>query len=164
MNGGAGIDADYTSLWRAGAGLSRTLTDNLFLDLDVQYLAFQDLQVGQLIPGVTWRWHPRGTLRGRVYLAHNQLDSGTADQSLTGVADATWQLGSQSLLLITGAWGDENSANPTADLIGNDSLQSYGCALRLGWLHRWTLIPSYRYEIHRQFDLHALGLALTWSY
>ena len=66
--------------------------------------------------------------------------------------------------MIQGAWGDENSAHPTADLIGNDSLESYGVYTRLGWRHRWALTPSYRFERHERFDLHVLGLSLAYSY
>jgi YaiO family outer membrane protein len=158
------MDPDYTSRWRLGAGASRALADTLFLDLDAHYLEFNDIQVFQLVPGISWRWHPRSTLHGRLYLARNTLDSGTANNSYTGLAQASWQLGPHALLALTGAWGDENNANPTADLIGNDSYQSYGVSLRFLGRHRWSLIPSYRYEIHRDFDLHALGLNLGWSY
>lgn len=158
------IQADYIAHIRAGAGASFRLHDRLWAGLDTHYLHFSDVDVWQLVPAVDWRWHPRGTVEGRLYIAHNQLESGNANQSVTFALDASWQLGTQSLIIARFAIGDENSANPTADLIGNDQLQSYGIELRLGAQHRWTLTPAYRYEMHDRFDLHALGLSLGFRY
>lgn len=159
-----GIDADYTSQWRLGAGASRALSESLYVSLNTDYLRFTDLNIWQFVPGVVWRWHPRGTAEGRIYVGANRLDSGTSEESLTGLLNLSWQLGSESLAILHGAWGDENAAHPTSDLIGNDSFQSYGLRLRLAWRHRWTLEPAYRFERHERFDLHAVGLSLGYSY
>jgi YaiO family outer membrane protein len=162
--GAVGFDTDYTSRYRLGGGANRELTHTLYANFDVNYLRFTDLDVWQLVPAVVWRWHPRGTAEGRVYVGFNQLDSGPDETSLTGLVNLSWQLGRQSLLIAHGAWGDENAANPTSDLIGNDSFKSYGLRARFGWRDRWHVEPAYRYDRHEQFDLHALGISLGYSY
>jgi YaiO family outer membrane protein len=162
--GAIGFDADYTSRYRLGGGASRRLTESLYANLDLNYLRFDDLDVWQLVPAMVWRWHPRGTAEGRVYVGFNQLDSGPSENSLTALLNLSWQLGRQSLLIAHGAWGNENAADPTADLIGNDTFQSYGLRARLGWRNRWHLEPAYRFERYERFDLHALGVSLGYSY
>jgi YaiO family outer membrane protein len=160
-----GIDADYVARWRFGLGASGRVRENLFAGLDGYYLNFTDVEVWQLAPVLTWRWHPRGTLEGRVYLADNRLlDSGQSKASVTWGLNASWQLADQSLLTLRAAVGDENSANPTRDLIANDDFQSYGIDFRLGWRHRWWVQPVYRYEVYEKFDLHAIGLSVAYNY
>ncbi len=158
------VDADYIPQIRAGAGASFRLEDRLWAGLDAHYLHFRDVDVWQVVPAIDWRWHPRGTVEGRLYVSHNRLASGRANESTTFAFSAGWQLGTQSLIVARFAMGDENSANPTADLVGNDQLQSYGIELRLGVRHRWALTPAYRYEMHERFDLHALGVSLGLRY
>lgn len=162
--GAVGFDADYTTRYRLGAGVSRGLSRGIYANVDVNDLRFADVEVVQVVPAVVWRWHPRGTAEGRVYVGYNRLDSDAAEASLTGLLNLSWQLGRESLLVVHGAWGDENAADPTADLIGNDSFQSYGLRARFGWRDRWHVEPAYRYERHERFDLHALGLSLGYSY
>jgi len=162
--GAVGFDTDYTSRYRLGGGANRELTRALYANFDLNYLRFADLDVWQLVPAVVWRWHPRGTAEGRVYVGFNQLDSGPAETSLTGLLNLSWQLGRESLLIAHGAWGDENATDPTSDLIGNDSFESYGLRARFGWRDRWHVEPAYRYERHERFDLHVLGVSLGYSY
>ena len=41
------------------------------------------------------------------------------------------------------------------------NFQSTGIELRLGINERWAIVPSYRFERHNLFDLHAAGLSLN---
>jgi YaiO family outer membrane protein len=161
---GLAPDAEFVARWRVGLGISQEVVESVYMNLDANYLRFTGLDVWQVVPGVTWRWHPRGTWEGRVYLSRNTLDSGGATTTVTGYLSHGWQLGGQSLLVVHGAYGDENAANPTLDLIGKDSFSSAGIYVRWGWRHRWALTPGYRYERHERFDMHALSLGLGWRY
>jgi tetratricopeptide (TPR) repeat protein len=59
------------------------------------------------------------------------------------------------------SFGDENATTLVQDLIGDKNFQSGGIELRLGINQHWAIIPSYRFERHNLFDLHAVALALN---
>jgi YaiO family outer membrane protein len=164
LNAAGAQDEEIIAQWRLGGGISRRLADTVWVGLDGRYLDFVDVNVWQLIPGVTWRWHPRGTIEGRLYLSENRFETGTTEASLTWLVQASWQIGRQSLATLFYAQGDEDSLDPIPGLIANDRYLSVGGSLRLGLNRHWVLQPAYRFERHEQFDLHGLGLTLTRRY
>jgi YaiO family outer membrane protein len=154
-------DADIIAKWRAGGGISHRLTETLWAGLDARFLDYTDVNVWQVIPSATWRWHPRSTMEGRLFLSDNQFKGGGAETSLTWLFQASWEFSRQSVLTLFYAQGDENSLDPIPGLIANDQYLSVGANFRF-WLNRhWSIQPSYRFESHDQFDLHGLGLNVT---
>jgi YaiO family outer membrane protein len=158
------VAGDITPRLKLGGGASYRVMDSLFATIDLEWLRFSDLDVYQFAPGLNWRWHPRSTLDTRVYLNHNVLDSGTGDWTATWVLNANWELTQNSSARLSFAVGDEGVGNPIRDLIGNDSIASVGVSLNWAIGDRWTLIPGWRYERHKNFYLHAFSLGAVFSY
>jgi YaiO family outer membrane protein len=164
LSGGIALNGDVIPRWRAGGGLSYRVNDRLFVNADTAYLQYSDVDVAQIIPGVTWQWSPRWVSDARVYLSETRLHSGASSQNLTWLTSLSWMFSPQSRASIFYSAGDENAANLVRNLIGQDSFQSAGISLSLGWRHRWAIEPSFRYEIHKQFNLQAVGLNLRYAY
>jgi YaiO family outer membrane protein len=161
LNGGVGFGGNFIPNWRLGGGASYRIRDNLFANLDLNYLSYVDTQVAQVVPGLLWRWHPRSTLENRLYLSQSRFDAGGSQPGYTWLCQGSWQLSRESVLLLHGAVGNENNLDPIPGLIGNDRFAGGGVSLRLGWQHRWELAPAYRFEAHETYLLHGLGLSLS---
>ena len=96
------FSGDIVPEWRAGAGASRRLFDEFYANLDFAWLTFPEVDVFQVVPGVTWRWHPRFTSEMKLYLARNEFDGLEATDSLTWVGNTTWQMARQSSAVNSG--------------------------------------------------------------
>ncbi len=159
-----GMEGDLIPRLKLGGGASYRVLDPFFATVDFEWLTFSDLEVYQLAPGLSWRWHPRSTLDTRVYVNHLVLDTGPSDWTATWVLNARWELTQNSSARLSFAVGDESVANPIRDLIGNDRVTSVGLSLNWGLGHKWTLIPAWRYERHDRFYLNAFSLGAVFSY
>jgi YaiO family outer membrane protein len=164
LSGGAALSGNFLAEWKIGGGTSHRIYDNLFGHLDLNYLTFMDVEVWQLIPGLTWRWHPAFTTDVRVYLSRDKLNSGTSRTGQTYFISTAWEFKPESWWKIHYSVGDENSANLFRDLIGQDNFQSIGTALHLGWRERWAIEPTYRFEMHDRYELHAFGLNFLYRF
>jgi YaiO family outer membrane protein len=161
LHSGAALAGRLLPSARLGAGVDYRFHDAMFGALDVRYLHFPDVAVVQVVPAATWRWHPRGTVEGRVYLGQNMFRHGSDRVSVTGMLQSSWRLTGSLAVALHYAIGDDNSFDPIPGLIADDSFQSVGGHLRLEGPHGWTLHPAYRYERHQRFELHAFGMALS---
>jgi len=161
LNAGAAVSGDVTSKWRAGAGANYRFQDNCFGVMDVKYLRFSDVNVVQLVPSLIWQWHPRGTLETRLYLSENMFDVGGRETGFTWVINNAWQLGRQSSFIVHYAVGNEDNLDPVRETIGEDQFQGGGVAFRLGWRHRWSVEPAYRFEAHETYLLHGFSLGVS---
>jgi YaiO family outer membrane protein len=161
LNGSVALSGDFIPKWRMGGGANYRLRDHLFTSLDLNYLAYVDTRVAQVVPGLLWGWHPRSTLETRLYLSQSQFDAGGSETGFTWLCRGSWQLSRESVLLLHGAVGNENNLDPIPGLIGNDRFAGGGISLRLGWRHRWQMAPAYRFEAHETYLLHGLGLSLS---
>lgn len=159
-----GLEGDIIPRLKLGGGASYRVLDPFFATIDVEWLTFSDLDVYQLAPGLSWRWHPRSTLDTRVYVNHNVFQTGTSDWTATWALNAHWELTQNSSARLSLALGDESVAHPVRDLIGNDNIASVGLSLNWGLGHKWTLIPAWRYERHDNFYLHAFSIGAVFSY
>ncbi len=162
LNAAGADDEDIIAKWRLGGGVSHKLTETLWAGIDGRFLDYSDVNVWQFIPSLTWRWHPRGTVEGRIYVSDNQFETGEGETSLTWLVQSSWEFNRSALVTLYYAQGDEDSLNPIPGLIANDHYRSAGVRLKLNGNRSWQLQPAYRYEEHRNFDLH--GIALTVSH
>jgi YaiO family outer membrane protein len=161
LNAAGAQDEDIIAKWRFGGGISHRVADILWVGLDGRYLDYSGVNVWQLVPAITWRWHPKGTLEGRLYLSDNQFQTGASETSLTWMLQASWETGRHSMLTLFYAQGDEDSLDPIPGLIANDTFLSVGARYRFSLNRHWHLEPAYRFEQHEHFDLHGLGLTVS---
>jgi YaiO family outer membrane protein len=161
LNAAGADDEAIIAKWRFGGGISHRLADTLWVGVDGRYLDFSDVNVWQLVPAVTWRWHPRGALEGRLYLSDNRFQAGASESSMTWLVQASWETGRQSVLTLFYAQGDEDSLDPIPGLIANDRYLSVGGSFRFHVDRHWMFQPAYRFEQHEQFDLHGIGLTVS---
>lgn len=161
---GTALNGNFIPDWRVGVGASYRLADALYGELDFNHLHFSDVAVSQLIPGLVWRWHPHFTSFFRVYASDAEFRGGLSNQTLTYSLGSSWEWTRQSWLQVRYSIGDEDNSNLVRNLVGENGFQSVGIKARLGWNHRFALEPSYTFEIHRQFEVQSVGLALGYSY
>jgi YaiO family outer membrane protein len=150
LSGGGDLYGNFLADWRAGAGVTYQCCPKFALHLDGQYLSFPDLEVWQLVPGFTWQIAPKWESTIRVYAGRSDLRLGPARD------ETTWRF--------SYAYGDEDSSNPVRNLVGEQNFQAAGVELQWQATERLLVIPSFRFERHRQFDLFAPGLALQWRF
>jgi YaiO family outer membrane protein len=157
----AAHDEDIIAKWRMGGGVSHRLAETLWAGLDGRYLDYTGVDVWQVVPSATWRWHPRSTMEGRLYLSANRFRDGGAESSVTWLIQASWEFDPHSVLTLFYAQGDEDSLDPIPGLIANDRYLSVGAHYRFWWNRHWSIQPTYRFERHDQFDLHGFGLNVS---
>ena len=116
----------------------------------------------QLVPGVTWQWHPQWSSHARMYVTHDAPKGGKVNTSLAGLISTTWQFTPLSSASLSYAIGEENASQLIKGLIGEKNFQSVGVDLKYGFNERLSLQPTYRYEMHNLFDLHAIGRGLVF--
>jgi YaiO family outer membrane protein len=158
---GAALSGRLLPLTRAGVGGSYRFTDEVFGTLDLRHLHFRKVDVVQAIPATTWRWHPRGTVEGRLYLSQNLFANQRDKSSATGLVQASWQFAANNSVALHYAIGQDNSIDPVPGFVTEDSFQSVGIQLRLDGPRGWVLHPAYRYERHQRFDLQAFRFAVA---
>ena len=130
----------------------------------MSHLQFADEPVLQIIPGVTWQWHPQWSSQLRMYVTHTEPKGGRVNTGFAGLISTTWQFTPLSSTSLSYAMGEENASQLIKGLIGEKNFQSVGVDLKYGFNERFSLQPTYRYEAHNLFDLHAIGLSLHLRY
>ena len=83
---------------------------------------------------------------------------------LAGLVGLTWDYSPLSAVTLTYARGEENATQLIKGLIGEKNFQSVGVDWKYGFSERLSVQPTYRYEQHNLFDLHAVGVNLQWRY
>lgn len=164
VEGGAAISGDFIPRWRVGARSEYLFTDELSAGLGVSHLRFADEPVLQVIPGVTWQWHPNWSSHARMYVTHTEPKRGRVNTGFAGLFSTTWQFRPLASTTLSYAVGEENASQLIKGLIGEKNFQSVGVDLKYAFNERFSLQPTYRYEAHNLFDLHAIGLNLQLRY
>ena len=116
------------------------------------------------MPGVTWNWHDIFSPRARLYITHNTPKNDVSNTGVSAYFDLVYMATANSSAKIFYSFGDENATTLVQDLIGDKNFQGAGLELRLGLNETWAIIPSYRFERHNLFDLHAVALALNHTF
>ncbi|HUL51070.1 MAG TPA: tetratricopeptide repeat protein [Candidatus Nitrosotalea sp.] len=158
-NAGIGLSGDIVPQWRAGAGASYRLFGECFANLDFNYQDFTQVNVLQIVPGIIWQWNPRGRLAARAFVTQYWSPTGATDQGVFWSVDESWQFGSESWLIVNFGAGGKGVTNDQIILYGDDTQDGVSISWRQGWMHRWLIQPSYRFEVHKTFNLHALSLS-----
>ena len=158
---GGALFGTFIPHWRLGAEAAYQASERLGLRFEYRHLRFTDQPVHQFIPEATWQWHPRFHSTARLYVSHDIPAGGPENTGLTFYFDLAYRVASNSQVKVHYANGDQNASALIQSLIGAQQFQSTGVELRLGLNERWAVIPSYRFERHALFDLHALALALN---
>ena len=161
---GGALNGGYIPRWRVGARTEYFFTDEFSASLAVSHLRFADEPVLQMIPGVTWQWHPQWSSHARMYVTHDEPKGGRANTSFAGLFSTTWQFSPLSSASLSYALGEENASQLIKGLIGEKNFQSVGVDLKYGFTENFSIQPTYRYESHNLFDLHAIGLNLQLRY
>lgn len=164
VEAGGALNGGFIPRWRAGASTEYLFTDTLSANLSVIHLRFADEPVMQFIPGVTWQWHPQWASHARMYVTHTEPKGGRVNTGFAGLLNTTWQFSPLSSTTLTYAIGEENPSQLIKGLIGEKNFQSIGIDLKYGFTEHISLQPTYRYETHNLFDLHAFGLSLNLRY
>ncbi len=164
LDTGVALNGGYIPRWRVGARTEYFFTDEFSASLAVSHLRFADEPVLQIIPGVTWRWHPQWSSHARMYVTHAEPKGGRANTGLAGLFSTTWQFTPLSSASLSYAIGEENASQLIKGLIGEKNFQSVGVDLKWGINEHLSLQPTYRYESHNLFDLHAIALNLQFRY
>ncbi len=180
-NAGAALSGDFIPKWQGGGGGTYRFTEQFLGHADVNYLRFTDVDVEQGDVGVTWLWHPKFSSDVFVFMSNDRLGSGAAGrgrpplgsarrpsggdiQSYMVSLDTIWDYAEGSWVRAFYSFGDEDVSDPQFSLIGENRFQSVGAEWRIRLAQRWSIQPSYRYEMHQQFDLHAVGLSLFHTF
>lgn len=158
---GAALSGRLLPRSRLGFGASYRFSDEIFGTLDLRHQHFQKVDVVQAIPAAIWRWHPRGTMEGRLYLSRNLFANQRDKTSVTGLVQSAWRFAGNNSVALHYAIGEDNSIDPVPGFVANDSFQSLGIQLRLDGPNGWALHPAYRYERHQRLALQAFGLAVA---
>ena len=99
-----------------------------------------------------------------MYVTHDEPKGVRANTSFAGLFSTTWQFSPLSSASLTYALGEENASQLIKGLIGEKNFQSVGVDLKYGFTENFSIQPTYRYESHNLFDLHAIGLNLQLRY
>ncbi len=164
VEAGGALNGGFIPRWRAGVQAEYFFTDKVSANLSVSHLRFADEPVFQFVPGVTWQWHPHWTSHAQMYVTHTEPKGGRVNTGFAGLINTTWQFTPLSSTTLTYAIGEENPSQLIKGLIGEKNFQSIGIDLKYGFNEHISLQPTYRYETHNLFDLHALGLSLNFRY
>ncbi|MBI5801031.1 MAG: YaiO family outer membrane beta-barrel protein [Verrucomicrobia bacterium] len=164
LEAGGALNGGFIPRWRIGARGEYLFTDTFSASLSVSHLRFADEPVLQFVPGLSWQWHPQWTTHARMYVTHDQPKGAPASTGLAGMVGTTWQFAPLSSVGVSYALGEENASQLIKGLIGEKNFQSVAVDLKWGINEHFTLQPSYRYEAHNLFDLHAIGLGLHLRY
>ncbi len=164
LDTGVAINGGFIPRWRVGAHTEYFFNDELSANLSVSHLRFADEPVLQVIPGITWQWHPQWSSQARMYVTHDEPKGGRVNTGFAGLVSTTWQFTPLSSASLTYALGEENPSQLIKGLIGEKNFQSIGVDLKWGINEHLSLQPTYRYEVHNLFDLHAIGLNLQFRY
>ncbi|MBL6765452.1 MAG: YaiO family outer membrane beta-barrel protein [Verrucomicrobiae bacterium] len=160
-NLGGALFGHFIPHWRLGIEAGYQATKRLGLRFEYRHLRFTDEPVHQFIPEASWQWHPKLKSTARLYVTHSVPNGRASDTGLSAYFDLAYLVASNSQVKIHYAIGDENASALIQNLIGERNFQSTGIELRLGINERWAIVPSYRFERHNLFDLHAAGLSLN---
>jgi len=164
LEAGGALNGGFIPRWRLGARTEYLLSEEVSASLGVSHLQFADEPVLQIIPGVTWQWHPQWSSQLRMYVTHTEPKGGRVNTGFAGLISTTWQFTPLSSTSLSYAMGEENASQLIKGLIGEKNFQSVGVDLKYGFNERFSLQPTYRYEAHNLFDLHAIGLSLHLRY
>ena len=164
LEAGGAINGGFIPRWRVGAQTEYHFNDDLAASLSVSHLRFADEPVLQIVPGLAWQWHPQWSTHARMYVTHDAPKGGRASTGFAGLVGTTWQFSPQSSVGVTYAIGEENATQLIKGLIGEKDFQSIGVDWKWGINEHFSLQPTYRYETHNLFDLHAIGLNLQLRY
>ena len=164
LEAGGALNGGFIPRWRVGARTEYLFSDTLSATLSVSHLRFADEPVLQVIPGLAWQWHPQWSSHTRMYVTHSEPLGGRANTGIGGLLGTTWQFTPRASVGVTYALGEENATQLIKGLIGEKNFQSAGVDFKWGVNEHLTVQPSYRYESHNLFDLHALGLSLQLRY
>ncbi|NBV22449.1 MAG: hypothetical protein EBS05_11100, partial [Proteobacteria bacterium] len=138
--------------------------ERISADLSVSHLRFADEPVLQVVPGIRWQWHPQWSSYARMYVTHDSPKGASANTGFAGLVGTTWDFTPLSSVSLSYARGEENATQLIKGLIGEKNFQSVGVDFKWGINERFSLQPTYRYESHNLFDLHAIGLNLQLRY
>lgn len=164
LEAGGALNGGFIPRWRVGARTEYLFTDTVSASLALSHLRFADEPVLQVIPGLTWQWHPQWSSHARMYVTHTEPKGGRVNTGFAGLLSTTWQFTPLSSTSLTYAIGEENASQLIKGLIGEKNFQSIGVDLKYGFNEHFSLQPTYRYETHNLFDLHAIGLSLHLRY
>ncbi|PAW75870.1 MAG: hypothetical protein B9S33_21375 [Pedosphaera sp. Tous-C6FEB] len=164
LDGGGALSGGFIPRWRLGARTEYLFSDTFSMSLGVSHLRFADEPVFQVIPGMTWQWHPQWSSHLRMFVTHTEPKGGRVNTGFAGLISTTWQFSPLSSTTLSYAMGEENASQLVQSLIGEKNFQSVGVDLKYGFNDRFSLQPTYRYETHNLFDLHAIGLSLHLRY
>lgn len=164
LEAGGALNGGFIPRWRVGARTEYLFSDTVSASLAVSHLRFADEPVLQVIPGLTWQWHPQWSSHARVYVTHTEPKGGRVNTGFAGLLSTTWQFTPLSSTTLSYALGEENASQLIKGLIGEKNFQSVGVDLKYGFNEHLSLQPAYRYESHNLFDLHAIGLSLHLRY
>ena len=164
LEGGGALNGGFIPRWRAGARTEYLFSDTVSASLAVSHLRFADEPVLQVIPGVTWQWHPQWSTHARLYVTHTEPKGGRVNTGFAGLLSTTWQFTPLSSTTLSYALGEENASQLIKGLIGEKNFQSVAVDLKYGFNEHFSVQPTYRYESHNLFDLHAIGLSLHLRY
>lgn len=164
LEAGGALNGGFIPRWRVGAKTEYFFTDEFSASLSVSHLRFADEPVLQIVPGLTWQWHPQWSSHARMYVTHDEPKGGRVSTGFAGLVSTTWQFTPLSSTTLTYAIGEENASQLIKGLIGEKNFQSIGVDLKYGFNEHFSLQPTYRYEAHNLFDLHAIGLSLHLRY
>ena len=164
LEAGGALNGGFIPRWRVGAQTEYLFNDQLSASLSVSHLRFADEPVLQIVPGLTWQWHPQWSSHARLYVTHDEPKGGRVNTGFAGLVSTTWQFTPLSSVGVNYAIGEENATQLIKGLIGEKNFQSAGVDFTWGINEHFSLQPSYRYETHNLFDLHAIGLSLQLRY
>lgn len=164
LEAGGALNGGFIPRWRVGARTEYLFSEALSATLSVSHLRFADEPVLQVIPGLAWQWHPQWSSHARMYVTHSEPLRGRSNTGIGGLLGTTWQFTPRSSVGVSYGLGEENATQLIKGLIGEKNFQSAGVDLKWGVNDHLTLQPSYRYELHNLFDLHAIGLSLQLRY
>lgn len=164
LEGGGALNGGFIPRWRLGARTEYQFNDQFSASLALTHLRFADEPVLQVIPGLTWQWHPQWSSHARLYVTHTEPKGGPVNTGLAGLVTTTWQFTPLSSTSLSFALGEENASQLIKGLIGERNFMSVGLDLKYGFTEHLSVQPTYRFEQHNLFDLHAIGLSLHLRY
>lgn len=164
LDAGGAVNGGFIPRWRLGARTEYLFSDTVSASLAVSHLRFADEPVFQVIPGLTWQWHPQWSSHVRMFVTHTEPKGARGNTGLAGLFSTTWQFSPLSSTTISYTMGEENASQLIKGLIGEKNFQSVGVDLKYGFNEKLSLQPTYRYESHNLFDLHAIGVNLHLRY
>ena len=164
LEAGGALNGGFIPHWRVGARTEFTFNEQFAANVSVSRLQFAAEPVWQVVPGARWQWHPQWSTHARLYVTHDAPRGAAANLGLAGAVGLTWDYSPLSAVTLTYARGEENATQLIKGLIGEKNFQSVGVDWKYGFSERLSVQPTYRYEQHNLFDLHAVGVNLQWRY